>query len=75
MACYTLSSPFCTTISSKAKENVGGDKEVAASAQGGRILYVISSFDRGQRLGPFFDVDKLDFILMMMDEMREACEV
>eukprot|EP00903_Cladosiphon_okamuranus_P021243 g19515.t2 len=47
------------------------------SAGGGRILYVISSFDRGERLGKMFTEksDKLDFILMMMDEMREACEV
>lgn len=43
----------------------------------GRILYVISSFDRGQRLGKKFanKLDKLDFVLMMLDEMREACEV
>lgn len=43
----------------------------------GRILYVISSFDRGQRLGKEFTdkLDKMDFILMMLDEMREACEV
>lgn len=42
----------------------------------GRILYVITSFDRGRRLGrEFKGVDKLDYVLMMMDEMREACEV
>lgn len=43
----------------------------------GRILYVISSFDRGQRLGKQFTnkLDKLDFVLLMLDEMREACEV
>eukprot|EP00904_Undaria_pinnatifida_P007118 jgi/Undpi1/3536/HiC_scaffold_16.g06908.m1 len=49
--------------------NEGKDKQL------GRILYVISSFDRGRRLGRHFKaVDKLDYILMMMDEMREACE-
>ncbi|CAM9961614.1 unnamed protein product, partial [Hapterophycus canaliculatus] len=58
-----------------ARGNGSERKEDPASAQGGRILYVISSFDRGQRLGPAFEVDKLDFVLMMMDEMREACEV
>lgn len=38
---------------------------------------VVTSFDRGKRLGAGFrgSVDKLDFILMMMDEIREACEV
>ncbi|CAN0243234.1 unnamed protein product [Pylaiella littoralis] len=42
----------------------------------GRVLYVISSFDRGKRLGQFYQhVDKVDYILMMMDEMREACEL
>eukprot|EP00752_Nemacystus_decipiens_P002193 g2087.t1 len=43
----------------------------------GRILYVISSFDRGQRLGKKYadKLDKMDFVLMMLDEMREACEV
>eukprot|EP00752_Nemacystus_decipiens_P009859 g8796.t1 len=43
----------------------------------GRILYVISSFDRGERLGKRFrnKTDKLNFVLMMLDEMREACEV
>ena len=43
----------------------------------GRILYVISSFDRGERLGKKFrqQSDKMDFVLMMLDEMREACEV
>lgn len=41
-----------------------------------RILYVITSFDRGERLGrDYKQIDKLDYILMMMDEMREACEV
>lgn len=69
------SRPASSILSLCAKGSVSDQKEDAASAQGGRILYVISSFDRGQRLGPFFKVDKLDFILMMMDEMREACEV
>lgn len=42
----------------------------------GRILFVITSFDRGARLGAGYrDVDKLDYVLMMLDEMREACEV
>ncbi|CAM9558598.1 unnamed protein product [Ectocarpus fasciculatus] len=48
----------------------------ATGGESGRILYVISSYDRGKRLGLGYDgkVDKLDYILMMMDEMREACE-
>lgn len=54
----------------------GGGKGEGEDIPGGRILYVVSSFDRGQRLAPKFrGHDKLDFILMMMDEMREACEV
>lgn len=49
----------------------------ATGGESGRILYVISSYDRGKRLGLGYNgkVDKLDYILMMMDEMREACEV
>lgn len=43
-----------------------------------RILFVITSFDRGRRLvrqiGPN-NIDKLDYVLMIMDEVREACEV
>eukprot|EP00752_Nemacystus_decipiens_P002171 g2067.t1 len=59
-----------------ARIDVDGESENDAAASAGRILYVISSFDRGERLGPAFrGHDKLDFILMMMDEMREACEV
>ncbi|CAM9765718.1 unnamed protein product, partial [Ectocarpus fasciculatus] len=50
-----------------ADENTDGD-------DAGRILLVVTSFDRGRRLGPSFKKDKLDFILLMMDEMREACE-
>lgn len=47
-----------------------------ADQENGRILYVISSFDRGMRPGKEYrGVDKLDFMLMMADEMREACEV
>ncbi|CAN0033648.1 unnamed protein product, partial [Ectocarpus sp. 8 AP-2014] len=61
------------------KWSYGKGPEEAAGATGGesgRILYVISSYDRGKRLGLGYDgkVDKLDYILMMMDEMREACE-
>lgn len=50
----------------------------AAGAQAGapRILLVITSFDRGRRLGTKVSgVDKLDYVLMIMDEIREACEV
>ena len=38
---------------------------------------VVTSFDRGNRLGSKFRgvVDKLDYVLMIMDEVREACEV
>ncbi|CAM9935415.1 unnamed protein product [Ectocarpus sp. 4 AP-2014] len=50
-----------------ADENTRGD-------DAGRILFVMTSFDRGRRLGPSFKKDKLDFMLLMMDEMREACE-
>ncbi|CAB1108096.1 unnamed protein product [Ectocarpus sp. CCAP 1310/34] len=53
--------------SSDGGENSRGD-------DAGRILFVMTSFDRGRRLGPSFKKDKLDFILLMMDEMREACE-
>lgn len=54
-----------TEKSDKAK---GGSK--------GRILLVVSSIDRGQRLGrKFRNLDKMNYVLMMMDEMREACEV
>eukprot|EP00903_Cladosiphon_okamuranus_P008313 g7997.t1 len=46
------------------------------SEAGKRVLYVITSFDRGKRLGRNYNqIDKLDYILMMMDEMREACEL
>ncbi|CAM9936325.1 unnamed protein product, partial [Laminaria digitata] len=42
-----------------------------------RILFVVTSFDRGGRLGRALKgvVDKLDYMLMIMDEIREACEV
>lgn len=46
--------------------------------QGGtpRILFVVTSFDRGTRLGMGYrGLDKLDYVLMIADEMREACEV
>lgn len=46
--------------------------------QGGtpRILFVVTSFDRGTRLGMGYKgLDKLDYVLMIADEMREACEV
>lgn len=46
--------------------------------QGGtpRILFVVTSFDRGTRLGTRYrGLDKLDYVLMIADEMREACEV
>ncbi|CAM9880486.1 unnamed protein product [Ectocarpus sp. 12 AP-2014] len=61
------------------KWSYGKGPEESAGVTGGesgRILYVISSYDRGKRLGLGYDgkVDKLDYILMMMDEMREACE-
>lgn len=50
----------------------GGERHAVAQ----KILYVITSFDRGKRLGrKFRGVDKLDYVLMMADEMREACEV
>ena len=48
-----------------------GTNETAA----GRILFVVSTFDRGESTRAFKGRDKFDFILMMMDEMREACEV
>lgn len=52
------------------------DGKAGAQLGGRRILYVITSFDRGKRLGrDYKQIDKLDYILMMMDEMREACEV
>lgn len=54
----------------------GGGVEPGSGRGAGRILFVITSFDRGQRLErDFTKVDKLDYILMMMDEMREACQV
>lgn len=38
---------------------------------------MVTSFDRGGRLGRALKgvVDKLDYMLMIMDEIREACEV
>ena len=38
---------------------------------------MVTSFDRGGRLGDALKgvVDKLDYMLMIMDEIREACEV
>ncbi|CAN0394916.1 unnamed protein product [Pylaiella littoralis] len=59
------------------QSNATDEKGGGTATPLGRILYVISSFDRGQRLGKAFTQlnDKLDYILMMMDEMREACEV
>lgn len=40
------------------------------------ILFVVTSFDRGRRLGlRGKGVDKLDYVLMIMDEIRGACEV
>lgn len=60
--------PCHTKGGGDADDNTRGD-------DAGRILFVMTSFDRGRRLGPSFKKDKLDFILLMMDEMREACEV
>lgn len=41
-----------------------------------RILFVVTSFDRGGRLGKtIHELDKLDYVLMIMDEIRDACEV
>lgn len=49
----------------------------APKAGAPRILFVVTSFDRGGRLGRHLRgmVDKLDYMLMIMDEIREACEV
>eukprot|EP00903_Cladosiphon_okamuranus_P005409 g5397.t1 len=47
------------------------------SSQAGapRILFVVTSFDRGRRLGKkVVNVDKLDYVLMIMDEIRGTCE-
>lgn len=45
-------------------------------AEAPRILFVVTSFDRGRRLGLRLNsVDKLDYVLMIMDEIRGACEV
>lgn len=53
----------------------GHGREIEGKPRG-RILYVITSFDRGARLGRgYSSVDKMDYVLMMLDEMREACEV
>lgn len=49
--------------------------QVEAQVSAPRILFVITSFDRGRRLRTMKDVDKLDYVLMIMDEIREACEV
>lgn len=66
---------------------LGSDRTTAraptdcTAAQGGaqvsapRILFVITSFDRGTRLLGTKGVDKLDYVLMIADEIREACEV
>eukprot|EP00752_Nemacystus_decipiens_P001812 g1750.t1 len=51
-----------------------GDLPVGAQRSAPRILFVITSFDRGRRLRTMKDVDKLDYVLMIMDEIREACE-
>lgn len=68
---------FVTGMMISPQSNATDEKGGGTATPLGRILYVISSFDRGQRLGKAFTQlnDKLDYILMMMDEMREACEV
>ena len=58
-------SPF-----SQASVGEGSDEGTA-----GRILFTAGTFDRGGSTQAFNGRDKFDFILMMMDEMREACEV
>ncbi|CAN0123102.1 unnamed protein product, partial [Ectocarpus sp. 13 AM-2016] len=59
---------------SSSQEGGGDADDNTRGDDAGRILFVMTSFDRGRRLGPSFKKDKLDFILLMMDEMREACE-
>lgn len=68
----TLVVRFCLWGHSRRQDGEGGGHGGAP-----RILYVITSFDRGRRLGPQFRrvIDKLDYVLMIADEMREACEV
>ena len=50
-------------------------EEANGEAGAGRILFMVTTFDRGQSTRDFNGRDKLDYMLMMMDEMREACEV
>lgn len=54
----------------------GDDRERKDGGSRGRILFVVTSFSLRQAAltgSPL--VDKFDFVLLMMDEMREACEV
>ncbi|CAM9113621.1 unnamed protein product [Ectocarpus sp. 8 AP-2014] len=62
------------TNTSSSQEGGGDADENTRGDDAGRILFVMTSFDRGSRLGPSFKKDKLDFILLLMDEIREACE-
>jgi len=41
----------------------------------GRLLFVVTTFNRGRPTSEFGGRDRFDLILVMMDEMREACEV
>lgn len=57
------------------ESNEGEDKTPARPM--GRTLYVMPSFDRGERTEKSFtgNLDKMGFILRMVGEMRERCEV
>ncbi|CAM9388502.1 unnamed protein product [Choristocarpus tenellus] len=67
---------YVPPIGKEEKQRLVDSWTAGGEEKGGRILYVITSFDRGNRLGrKFRSVDKLDFVLMMLDEMREACEL
>ncbi|CBJ28048.1 hypothetical protein Esi_0089_0116 [Ectocarpus siliculosus] len=47
----------------------------ATTVEAPSILFVVTSFDRGRRLGRRGKgVDKLNYVLMIMDEIRGACE-